>query len=411
MSPLQMEPRNKNLLIVTCGFPPSGGMGIYRITKFVKYLSRHDWNIYVVTVHPTKYGRKDYSLLKDIPEEINIFKTNELYTSRRNNKFARMRFFFDYYIKWYPRAIIKGKKIIKENDIDLIFVSYPWASHLVIGFILSIITNRSLIIDYRDYWTKGFFPFSLFFDYLEKIIIQKSEYVIFNNYHTSELYKFKYKGILGDKYDIIENGYDNEDRPCVVYTENNYYNIVYTGNPYNKNIQRPFLRAIKQLVEERQINKKNFKITFVGYLNNLDRDYIINNEIEPYFEFVEDVTHNESITFQMKASLLLLFADFDSFKDMWCTPGKFFEYLGTGKPILLLADKKSAMADYLEWTKSGLLVEPHDVQMMKTTIYKLYNDWKNLKILTVENNPILPRENFNIKNLTKKLENIFLTYC
>jgi glycosyltransferase involved in cell wall biosynthesis len=198
-----------------------------------------------------------------------------------------------------------------------------------------------------------------------------------------------------------------EDEFCDLDEQNNFFNVVYAGNAYNKKIQRPFLSVIKQLGEEGRIDERDFKVTFVGYGNNVDKEYIFRNRIEPYFKFIDDVTHAESVNIQMTSNVLLLLSNFEPPVSEWCTPGKFFEYLGTAKPILLLAQKKSAMADYLEWTKSGILVDPADTKGLKAAIMGFYNDWKNGTAFSINGSPSLPRHNFQIENLTNKLENIF----
>lgn len=403
----QMESKRKNLLIVTCGFPPAGGMGVHRITKFVKYLSRRNWSIFVLTVHITKYGRKDYSLEKDIPTATKVYRTNNLYTSQEPNKFSRIRFLFDYYFKWYPKAIIAGSKLITKNDINLIFASYPWASHIVIGYMLSMISHCHLVIDYRDCWDKRFPLLSLFLNGLERKIIKKSNHVVFNNFHTSESYRGKYKAVLTSKYSLIENCYDNEDDFSTPRDRQQIFNIVYAGNSYHKRIQRPFLTGIKELAGEGKLDKRDFKVTFVGYGDNIDKEYIFRNRIEAFFRFTDDVTHAESVKIQMTSNLLLLFANFGPSVSSWCTPGKFFEYLGTGKPILLLAQKGSAMADYLEWTKSGVLVDPADLDGLKNVITDFYSNWKNGKALSTDGTPQMQRDDFNADFLTNKLDDVF----
>ncbi|MFX0202858.1 MAG: hypothetical protein ACFFCW_42680, partial [Candidatus Hodarchaeota archaeon] len=185
-----------------------------------------------------------------------------------------------------------------------------------------------------------------------------------------------------------------------------FFNIVYAGNTYNKEIQKPFLTAIKELAREGEIDKKDFRITFVGFGNNVDKQFIYGNKMDQFFNFVPEVTHAESVKIQMTADLLLLFANFGPQISRWRTPGKFFEYLGTTKPILLLAQEKSAMADYLKWTKSGVLIDPADLKGLKTTIAGFYNDWKNGEVCSMKGTPLLPRDNFKIENLTAKLENI-----
>src|SRR5581483_9788229 len=40
----------RRVLLVAYQFPPVGGAGVQRVTKFVKYLPRHGWDVSVLTV-------------------------------------------------------------------------------------------------------------------------------------------------------------------------------------------------------------------------------------------------------------------------------------------------------------------------------------------------------------------------
>lgn len=61
------QSRSKRLLLVTYPFPPVGGAGVQRVTKFVKYLPRHGWEVSVLTVANPSVPLFDPSLLDDIP--------------------------------------------------------------------------------------------------------------------------------------------------------------------------------------------------------------------------------------------------------------------------------------------------------------------------------------------------------
>ena len=65
----------KRCLIVTYYFPPTGGGGIQRITKLIKYLSRQNWQFNVVTCSDLNNNLpQDEQLIKDIPDNIQIHK-------------------------------------------------------------------------------------------------------------------------------------------------------------------------------------------------------------------------------------------------------------------------------------------------------------------------------------------------
>src|SRR4051812_39242817 len=59
-----MEPR---VLLVSYPFPPVGGAGVQRVTKFAKYLPRAGWLPSVLTVENPSVPVVDASLAADIP--------------------------------------------------------------------------------------------------------------------------------------------------------------------------------------------------------------------------------------------------------------------------------------------------------------------------------------------------------
>src|ERR1035438_7821999 len=64
----------KKVLIITYYWPPSGGNGVQRWVKFVKYLRDFGWEPIVYTVENGEYPETDYSLVKDIPPGITVLK-------------------------------------------------------------------------------------------------------------------------------------------------------------------------------------------------------------------------------------------------------------------------------------------------------------------------------------------------
>ena len=64
----------KKVLILTYYWPPSGGAGVQRWLKFVKYLREFGWEPIVYTAENGEYPVLDESFFKDIPEGITILK-------------------------------------------------------------------------------------------------------------------------------------------------------------------------------------------------------------------------------------------------------------------------------------------------------------------------------------------------
>ena len=77
----------KKVLVITYYWPPSGGAGVQRWVKFIKYFKDQNINPYIISVDPdfASYPVIDNSLINDIPENTNVYltKTNEPYSFYR----------------------------------------------------------------------------------------------------------------------------------------------------------------------------------------------------------------------------------------------------------------------------------------------------------------------------------------
>src|SRR5258706_9576879 len=65
---------NKNVLIITYYWPPSGGSGVQRWLKFVKYLPQFGWTPYVFTPENPSFAIQDKSLISDVPNEAEVIR-------------------------------------------------------------------------------------------------------------------------------------------------------------------------------------------------------------------------------------------------------------------------------------------------------------------------------------------------
>src|SRR4030095_12020460 len=77
--PLQVVRRllktmTQKVLIIAYYWPPSGGSGVQRWLKFVKYLPQFGWKPYVFTPENPSYSIIDESLVKDVPPEAEVIR-------------------------------------------------------------------------------------------------------------------------------------------------------------------------------------------------------------------------------------------------------------------------------------------------------------------------------------------------
>jgi hypothetical protein len=119
----------KKLLVISGrGFPPENETGIFRVLKFVKYLSRLGWQSVVLAPKINVETKKDDALVKDIPEGTKVVRTTNLtlmFQHHSMQKLAKSLLMFDGDIGWYPTAYRKGRDIIKDEGVDAIFSTSP----------------------------------------------------------------------------------------------------------------------------------------------------------------------------------------------------------------------------------------------------------------------------------------------
>jgi hypothetical protein len=176
----QTPQRVRRVLVVAYVFPPSGGAGVQRVTKFVKYLPEFGWECSVLTVANPSVPLQDDSLLKEIREDTvvrrartyepsyalkNVVSASSGATSgsaKRSGLKQRIKGLIrsvgnavlqpDAQVLWYPQAVREGRRLLSELHHDAIFVTAPPFSAFLIGAALSKCSGLPLIVDYRDEW-------------------------------------------------------------------------------------------------------------------------------------------------------------------------------------------------------------------------------------------------------------------
>ncbi|MCE2436298.1 MAG: hypothetical protein J4F29_25795 [Candidatus Latescibacteria bacterium] len=133
-------------MIITQKFSPFNGVGVLRVTKFVKYIQDFGWRPIVLTCKRKEnhLDAVDEKLLDGIPEDLSIYRVNvpSLYDVYRlvggrakqgsfslsKNSLAsliRSLFVPDQYVAWYFTGVRKAKEIFQVENIDAIYSTSP----------------------------------------------------------------------------------------------------------------------------------------------------------------------------------------------------------------------------------------------------------------------------------------------
>jgi len=432
----------KHVLIITYNFPPQGGGSVIRVLKFCKYLTKYKWQPIILTTQKNNYSAYAPDLLKEISPKIKIFytflpfqKTSPVQKNTTQNKFKFLNQFkciktfilekiikqsakhilpIDNKIVWLPFAILKGLFIIKKYHIRIIYSSSPPHSTHLIAYILSLLTHKKWVMEYRDDWTinnlymqKTNLYQKFMATYFEKLFFKQAKKIILVTEESIKEYTKKYKNLL-NKFEVITNGYDEADFKKKYNTDNSKkFKISYMGSIDERGNESNrtaiyFLRAIKCATLKNPDLEKFLKIIFIGQHPGLKK--VVNKLNLSNVTKVYDYQKREKCIKLMLNSNVLLLVIFNKQGSKTAIPGKAYEYLRAQKPILALADR-GATRNLILKTKSGFVAKPDNLNEIKGAILKLYSLWKNNKLQVHTNKYIL--KSYRREILTKNLVSIF----
>lgn len=404
----------KKALMIAYDYPPLGGGGVFRTLKFTKYLSQFGFQPYVLTVKNPMYTTRDPTLLREIPSEVKVFRTfsfehRALRAPRLLNIDLKWFYTPDVNIGWLPFAVHAGAKIIKRENIDVIFATFPLATSLLIGFLLKKKTKKPLVIDFRDLWTDS--PFTEYPTKLhesvekkmEEAIITHADYVIVVSDSMKKSLIKRYP-FTKSKIEVITNGFDPEDFKNLKKKEPpNKFRITHTGSLYGVRTARPFLLALKELIEEKADLREKIETTFVGRYGKETPLLVKNFRLEDVAKLVRYISHKECLELMLNSHVLLLLITAKGPKGKGILTGKLFEYLASHRPILAVAPEGGAAANVIESVKAGTVVSPNNIQLIKQTVFEFYEKWKQGKLAKITSDIT----KYNRRFLTQHLAQIF----
>lgn len=430
------------ILIITYYWPPAGGPGVQRWLKFAKYLPDFGWKPIIYTPENPSYPLLDETLMKDIPENIEMVRTKiwEPYQlaeklNKSNKKFkagqfdvgknqswksklsiwVRGNFFIpDARVFWVKPSITFLEKYLKENKIDTIVTSGPPHSLHLIGLGLkSKMPDLKWIADFRDPWTEISYYKHLKLTkssdkkhrQLESAVFKNADITLATSYTDAENFRK-----AGANAVCITNGFDESDSGKKAEGQNSEKPNLQNGQAFTlsyigvlEQLRNPenLWKVLDELIKENAEFAADFKLKFVGRIDDKILQSIENSSLKNHILNLGYLAHGKAVE-EMQNSNLLLITNFPNDSSKGIIPGKIFEYLASGKQILSFGPDKADVAKILEETQTGKHFSYQDTEAVKSFILEKFNLWKNGSLL--ENTQHI--EQFSRKNLTQQLTEV-----
>jgi len=284
-------------------------------------------------------------------------------------------------VVWAPAAFREGLRISQNDGIDLIYASAKPNSSLVSAVRLGRRLGVPTVVDLRDPWTleRDFNPLTPVHAAAqrrwESYVFMNSTKIIVNTSIAREQLLDAYPTIHPRKVVCIPNGFDSDDRPEPDRgPPSSKMSILYTGTLTGGRDPLPFLRAIRELFSEDEEARRELQVEFLTE-GPAAREAARQAGVEDLIRFSSIVPHSECLKRQASSDVLLLIQFKGTYADAQL-PAKIYEYLGLAcRPVLALATKGAVM-DLIGHTKGGMVVEPDDIEGIKSAIRQFWTIWK-----------------------------------
>src|SRR5205823_2038509 len=138
--------------------------------------------------------------------------------------------------------------------------------------------------------------------------------------------------------------------------------VSYTGTVYKPSSPKTYLDALEGLPQIRS----DFHTRFVGRIAE-EFDRSVFDHRQSSVRFFDFISHSDAVRFMEESDVLLL-----PWADRLNIPGKVFEYLKTGKPILALTYPDSELARVIKETASGWCANPEDIVAIQRALTEIH---------------------------------------
>lgn len=418
---------SKKVLIITYYWPPSGGSGVQRWLKFAKYLPESGWEPVIFTPENPDFDLKDETLLDEVSPDLEVMKfpiwePYQLLNKIRGKKkthpgrvleqkeqgwiektaiWLRANLIIpDPRVFWVKPSVKFLTDLVKNGQFQAIITTGPPHSIHLIGRGLKRKTGVLWLADFRDPWSQWEFLDKLPMQSivrkrhsnLEKTVLKEADIIT----TISPTFQRDLKKIVNREVELLTNGFDPSDIPSgfkPVKKKPRQLNLVYSGIIDSIRNPMPLLKAMKEEFKPRQ---EKVSFTFVGRVSDSVQEQVAADSwLKEHVHMAGYVSHEEVFGFYEKADALVLILT-NTKNAQGNIPGKLFEYLATGIPVIALGDPKGDTSEILEKCGAEKVISHDDHVGIQVCLRKLFEDEVKVSNTTSINQ-------YSRKNLSLKL--------
>jgi glycosyltransferase involved in cell wall biosynthesis len=402
---------NRRLLLLCYFYPPLAGGGVHRVLGFTRWLPEHGWDCTVVCAGPEDYWVCDETLVGRIPSGTEVIRVsggsalsawlrlkrgrdrragpansaaNAGAAGRRSGRvFGGLRSLSDWlllpdsYAGWARRAGGVAAARLARGDVSAVLSTSPPDSVHLAALPLARCFGLPWIADFRDPWIGLHFrrpPTSWHVARqreLERRVLTGADLVLAaSRTHADDLERdaeARPRRVVH-----LPNGYEPGPGGPPPSRDPDHFTLVFTGTLSLMPDAEVLFEALHELLARRPEARRRIRVRLAGPFDTDYEDRAVALGLKGIVEFVGPLAHGESRALQRSAELLLLWKP-RGYRTM--VPGKTYEYLDAGRPILALLEPDDEAARLVR-RAGGTCLPAGDREGLAAEIERRYLAWK-----------------------------------
>ncbi|MCP4248233.1 MAG: glycosyltransferase family 4 protein [bacterium] len=393
---------DKRVLMIAYEFPPLAAGGVHRTVRFARYLPRFGWQPHVLTASNPEMRARDESLLDELPACAQVHRSRSweyhvprdglvrLATALGGDRTRwhdgltwRLRALYDrlaipdHKIFWALPAVLRGLAVVARQRINAIYsTSWPYSDHIA-GLILSRLTGRPLIVDFRDPWTQHLYygarsPWVDRMNHrLERTICRRAACVVTPSWKATRAMRELFPDLPRGRFQTIRNGYDPTDFADQV-EPSSKFDIVHTGTLYRSRQPDTFLDGLTAFLRRVPEAAEHTRVRFFGMSLDLDQSRLAAHE---GIEVHGWTGHKEVVRALRESTVLLVLRHFEDWKET-TVPAKAYEYLASGNHVLAIQQPQRELDGILRAYGNATILHDYQPQPVADVLTDLYRRWE-----------------------------------
>jgi len=387
----------RRLLLLCYFYPPLAGGGVHRALGFTRHLPEHGWDCTVVCAGPEDYWVTDETLVGRIPSATEVIRVpggsalaawlrlrGGAAGNRSGRVFGGLRALSDWwllpdsYAGWARRARRAAAARLARGGVDAVLSSSPPDSVHLAALPLARRSGRPWVADFRDPWVGLNFrtPPTAWHAArqrsLERSVLLGADLVLAaSRTHADDLERdaqARPRRVLH-----LPNGFEPDPAPVAAAARAaDHFTLAFTGTLSLMPDTEVLLEALHEVLARRPEARRRIRARLAGPYDVDYEDRAVALGLKGIVEFTGPLAHADARALQRAADVLLLWKP-RGYRTM--VPGKVYEYLDAGTPVLALLDEDDE-AGRLVRRAGGTLLPPGDRDALAAEIERRYLAWK-----------------------------------